>query len=670
VDDYLDEEEDNMHLLTSLDDLLHDGSVVTLGIRPIAGTGGHAVTAWGFRYKLTGDRVNHQDEYYLGVWITDSDDNKEQLTTDPPKNTLRYYELSYNSGIDRWELPTYGGGWWIDLIVALGKRPGDRPVAISTNAAGSEGSTLSFNAAGTIDPDGGLLKYRWDFDGDNAWDTPWDYSTTASYTWNDDFSGNVLLEVFDGTFKDVAEVGVVVSNSAPQVDAYFDKTVEPFEAMEFMGVFIDLGVEDTHTYEWDFGDGVTATGSLSASHSYENSGTYTAIITVTDDDGGVGSDTVTISVVNLPPVFDAGPDLDEIEGYEFTFWTTWDGEKTPSYDITWDFGDGSPVETGIFRAKHTYVEDGVYTATLTVIDGELAPVSDTVTVTVANRNPQVVMNNVATVTEGSPVSFHGSYSDSGVNDVLTAEWDFGDGAVIVTDNRNPTHVYGDDGDYTVTLTVTDGDGGVGSSSRTVIVENTVPMIEFFSAEIVGLDHVLPRVHPVVFNAAFVDRGWLDTHTATIDYGDGVVEQVGVSEENKEPWSMGSLSMTGHAYAEPGKYTVTLTIIDDDGDSSSMQTMALISTASDAVGDMARYANKIEDSMFKSNAKQSRNAFGNMFEALSKQVANEDFVEAAGKMESIRSKADGDGQDWIIDSTAIEYICRNADGLISYFKTQK
>jgi hypothetical protein len=45
----------------------------------------------------------------------------------------------------------------------------------------------------------------------------------------------------------------------------------------------------------------------------------------------------------------------------------------------------------------------------------------------------------------------------------TITWDFGDG-VTSTGTLTPTHTYADDGDYTVTLAVDDGNGGVGTDA--------------------------------------------------------------------------------------------------------------------------------------------------------------------------------------------------------------
>ena len=60
--------------------------------------------------------------------------------------------------------------------------------------------------------------------------------------------------------------------------------------------------------------------------------------------------------------------------------------------------------------------------------------------------------------------------------------------------------------------------------------------------------------------------------------------------------------------------------------------------------------------------------GNMFESLSKQVEGEEYDEAADKMDSILSKADGDGKDWIVQQDAVDYISGYATSLIEYLRS--
>ncbi len=94
---------------------------------------------------------------------------------------------------------------------------------------------------------------------------------------------------------------LVVHNVAPSVtiDSVAPTLVAVGELVTANGSFTDPGTSDTHTAQWDWGDGSLPTtgtvgqgagfGSVGGdSHAYDDAGIYTIELTVTDDDGASG----------------------------------------------------------------------------------------------------------------------------------------------------------------------------------------------------------------------------------------------------------------------------------------------------------------------------------------------------------------------------------------------
>jgi PKD repeat protein len=139
------------------------------------------------------------------------------------------------------------------------------------------------------------------------------------------------------------------------------------------------------SYGWDFGDGATSTG-VSPSHTFPASGDYLVGLTVTDDQGGQSTTTVTVPVtrINAPPVaqftqtctflacsFDASASNDS------------DG-IIASY--AWDFGDGGTDTSGP-TTGHAFSATGSYQVSLTVTDNDLTSTTIIKTVSVVAIKP-------------------------------------------------------------------------------------------------------------------------------------------------------------------------------------------------------------------------------------------------------------------------------------------
>ena len=366
-----------------------------------------------------------------------------------------------------------------------------------------------------------------------------------------------VTDLGPGPLTNSNTVTVEVDNVAPVVDAGANQTIRLSEDVTLGSTFDDAGSADTHIATIDWGDDSDddtidpANSPLSASHTYAEGGDFTVTVTVDDDDGDSDSDTltVTVQVVNLPPIADAGADQSAAEGDTLLFdgsGSTDDGGEIVQY--LWDFGDNQTAE-GV-TVTHEYGDSGDFTVTLTVVDDEgAASEPDTAIATITNVVPTVDAGDDQTVDEGDTVSITPTFQDAGSDDTHIAVINWGDQSdVTVIDSAvSPIaadHAYGDQGTFTVTVTVTDDNGGIGTSSLTVTALNVTPEVRAGTdiGGLVGED--------VTFAGAFVDPGFDDTHTIIWTLGDGTI----IADD---------LTPT-HTYASAGEFTATLTVTDDDG----------------------------------------------------------------------------------------------------------
>jgi hypothetical protein len=155
-----------------------------------------------------------------------------------------------------------------------------------------------------------------------------------------------------------------------------------------------------------------------------------------------------------------------------------------------------------------------------------------------------------TLVEGSSVQLDASGS-TGV-DPLSYLWS-PDISLDDATLARPTYAGLDDSTEQLTVQVTDATGMASSASAAVTVTNADPV-----AQVTGPGPI-PSGTTVPLAASFTDAGTLDTHTASIDWGDGTVTPGVVVEANGSGTVVGS-----HRYVLPGTYSIRVKVTDDDG----------------------------------------------------------------------------------------------------------
>src|SRR6266566_4615678 len=319
---------------------------------------------------------------------------------------------------------------------------------------------------------------------------------------------------------------------------------------------------DAITYAWNFGDGTNGTG-VRPSHAYADNGAYTVTLAVTDQRGLASAPaTTTATIANAPPAVTAAAQA-ATAGASFTFSATFSdagvNDGPWAYTIAW--GDGSPATTGTdssqstaITAAHSYAAAGTDTVQVTVTDkdGGAGSVKTAVTVGAVNHPPTAVPGGPYTGVEGTAVSFNGTGSSDPDGDALTYAWSFGDGGTGT--GAAPSHTYVDNGNYVVTLTVTDARGAASAPvASAATIGNVAPTVN------AGANQSATVGSPVTLSASFSDPGVNDRPWAyAIDWGDGTSPSTGSTTSQASPVT------ASHTYAAAGTSTVAVTVTDKDG----------------------------------------------------------------------------------------------------------
>ncbi|MEQ1906027.1 MAG: PKD domain-containing protein [Pirellulaceae bacterium] len=275
-----------------------------------------------------------------------------------------------------------------------------------------------------------------------------------------------------------------------------------------------------------------------------------------------------------------------------------------THEVTIHWGNGTSTQfqlaAGVrtFSRSHVYDDDNPtgtpfdpYDITVTITDMDDGTGQAMAQVQVNNVAPTITLIGLssASIDESESMTVSGTFADPALGVVTetfsgAVLWSDGVITILTIDGSSgtfsTTRTFLDDDPmtgtssdlFTVAITIDDDDLGSSGSevSPTLTVNNVIPVIESFSSDATFEDKAMEG-EPVNISALFTDIGILDTHSATVDWGDGNIEPVTVS-----PGVPGTGTVSGtHAYVYGGVYTITLTLTDDDTGIAVSDTIAVV-----------------------------------------------------------------------------------------------
>ena len=245
------------------------------------------------------------------------------------------------------------------------------------------GTAVSFHDESTPVEGTTITSFSWDF-GDGG--TSNDQNPTHTFPLTPGQHYTVVETVTDAAGRhDKYSETITVSNMplAPEVSIdMFPVAPRTGQTVSFTSTVYDpdnpptqANPSDTHvTYDWNFGDGTAHSPLANPQHTYSTDGSKTAILTVTDTDDGLSTQSARVLVVHaddIPPTpsFSPFPILAGT-GEVVTFTNVTSDKDDPANTLTydWNFGDGT-AHSSLASPTHAYASPGDYFVTLKADDG-------------------------------------------------------------------------------------------------------------------------------------------------------------------------------------------------------------------------------------------------------------------------------------------------------------
>lgn len=213
---------------------------------------------------------------------------------------------------------------------------------------------------------------------------------------------------------------------------------------------------------WDFGDG-TAITAHNPSHFYSYPGVYTASLTVRGRGGCTSVMKKTIVVKGPKGTLSYGP----LNFCQAPAGVTFAALTTDATSFTWDFNDGTTVNSTDSVITHQYSNGGNFVPKLMLVDNDgcRVPVQGVDTIRFSKITAQFQFPDSGTCSNGHMQFINTTVS---ADSIIQYHWNFGDGS-FAANIKDPLHDYTAEGIYYPSLKVTTASGCTDSFTTAVPV---------------------------------------------------------------------------------------------------------------------------------------------------------------------------------------------------------
>ena len=487
-------------------------------------------------------------------WDLDGDGIYETPVREPEITQLYNQRGTYNVGL---EVMISGTG------DEVSRETYTLPIVIETAVFGADPGTgtapqvVQFDASTIVSRDN-VSSLDWDFDGNGQYELTGPDNMRPRYTFDQIGTYEVHLRVINknNNVENYYRNIEIVPSDVPILSAKVNASPGLEGSIPFQVRFdasASRSLKGTITkYQWDFDDGSDLQSGQSVSHVFDKAGFYTVRLSLEDSQGNEAETTVEVEAMSISSVPEgvisttpAAPLEDDVPlTGTLPFKVEFDASGSLDADddivvFEWDFDDDGTIDQEGKKVTHTFEEAGTFIVRLKVADSEDQS-SDT-TMQVLVEEPGVIAVISATPEEGTApltVQFDGSSSSAYEGNIVSYEWDFGDGSPKTITGAIVSHKYGTIGTYEARLKVLTNQNESASMSKLVYVREIPLKACFTPSRTSGLAPLTVAFDSKCSTGAVSNYHW--------SYGDGE------ESASKSP---------NHTFEFPGAYTVILEVAD-------------------------------------------------------------------------------------------------------------